>query len=522
MATINFGNTLEIPRDLVTVAQTTDNDILDLGYQCRDAHPYFKFSKSGQTDVYTKIHPNNCTSATNVNVYKYLPTGSIYGDGKVEYLGTGNQNANSLTYNGNTYTCTRTNNVVPSSSIIDVRNYKINMFSKYKPIPYQQSNKLSEQQVNQLFVTGSVGYDFLASSGYSWLNSNDHTVGIKYNPPGIGDWYRLSDFNGYNHNAICPIKNIQPLFRTNGENKLKYTGQILLSIEEILEYPDADNVEYNIFDILKIQGTTAQNTQVGFVFFNKGNNSNAIILTGDNTVYNFINHNYNGEYVSLEDAPWEHEDKVTAYAALFTQNAANKKFVSGQWSSLKNTYGIILLALKNINVGYAEFTFKGPATPSYSMLYFNPQEDSVVSTVASNDIRIIKSVTTNYTINSIGILLNDRYDYEPEDTINFYIAVNYTIYGGNGTTTYSSNKIRKSKGLPISISSSTTSIYKTFTQDQLQDDNYEILIKVSATAYSQFHIPNQDGEYNYIAIRDFDLFEGYYNIRDDQFTVTRN
>lgn len=72
---------------------------------------------------------------------------------------------------------------------------KINIWSKWKPVIVDTPQEITGEQLKA------------AAYGLQWYQSGDSlTYSIKYNPPKLGEnWSRLTDFIGYNHNAVSGL-----------------------------------------------------------------------------------------------------------------------------------------------------------------------------------------------------------------------------------------------------------------------------------------------------------------------------
>lgn len=93
---------------------------------------------------------------------------------------------------------------------------KINKLAKYKPVKVNTQVEITDTQRNGVRFGLTIPLrqmaDIIKSS--PWV----------YNPPVPGtDWCRLTDFIGYNHNAIAPVKvNMPTELKTNGSNLENY------------------------------------------------------------------------------------------------------------------------------------------------------------------------------------------------------------------------------------------------------------------------------------------------------------
>ena len=123
----------------------------------------------------------------------------------------------------------------------------INMWAYYKPIKANTQANLTNAERIQ------------AKHG---LKQNSSTFYIEYDKPSSGWWKRLRDFNGYNHQAVPPIKDT-----TKFNNTISFSGgssgQIVFSPDD-LRNPSA---ELALNEIAIFQ--TYANYYVGVMFYNK-------------------------------------------------------------------------------------------------------------------------------------------------------------------------------------------------------------------------------------------------------------
>ena len=214
---------LETPYNLATLSKATNNPILDLGYQCCDMRPYFKYS-NGTTDYYIAIHPNNVVSGT-INVYEKVLKNI---DGKeydaMVYVGvTSSTSKNSIVYENKTY---QYKNISEN-----IREFFINKWSKYKPIDVGTAHDIqrSDSIEEDFFVRNNCGIEILSTNipfagavnHDSLINSmmedmNNGRFKWLYVPPKPygTSWFRMTDFIGYNKNAINPF--YMDIFNTIG------------------------------------------------------------------------------------------------------------------------------------------------------------------------------------------------------------------------------------------------------------------------------------------------------------------
>lgn len=202
---------LEAPFNLFTLSKATGNPMLDLGYQCSDRRPFFKYQNEDQV-IYTTVHPKNGT-LPEINVFlKELKF--IDGEKRVvmTYQGvTSSVTSNTITFNDVVYTY--------QNIIENIRLYYINKWSRRKPVIGFDMDALTEAEwwkagggidvvnldtigknpyglgdINEMKAVVEVMFSDLEKGAYYWT----------YNPPTDGDWFRMTDFEGYYSNAKSP------------------------------------------------------------------------------------------------------------------------------------------------------------------------------------------------------------------------------------------------------------------------------------------------------------------------------
>ena len=188
-----------LPLSLARVSEVTGNPVLDVGYQCKDSRPYFRFTGGGES-YYTAVHPSSAAAETEVGVYT---RGSVVKDGaehaSMEYAGAGTQSGGTLSYGGGMYTNT-------GAEHEDVRLFLVNKWSKCKPIRYDKKTPLTDAERQGETSDRADGYWYgvrIASQVSSW--DEVHEVPFDYLAPEDGDWMRLTDFSGYDHAAAANL-----------------------------------------------------------------------------------------------------------------------------------------------------------------------------------------------------------------------------------------------------------------------------------------------------------------------------
>lgn len=195
---------LEIPYNLVTLSKATGNPMIDLGYQCSDMRPFFKY-QNGSTVYYTTVNPKNGV-LQEINVYtKYSRNVNGIIQDAMMYQGyTSATTASTITYNGVVYNYTNTYE--------NIRMYYTNMWARYKPVGSSKISELTDAEFQALSYGVSA-----KSSSYAW-ESKTGAQGMledlksgnfywQYTPPQPNsvDYFRMTDFIGYYSKAQSPF-----------------------------------------------------------------------------------------------------------------------------------------------------------------------------------------------------------------------------------------------------------------------------------------------------------------------------
>ena len=213
---------LEEPYNLATLSRATSNPILCAGYQCCDLYPYFKYINN-TTTFYTMISPERLNSQI-VNVYeKYTKNVDGIDYDAMRYIGkTTAANIDSITFDGRIYSYTGEHE--------NIRGFYVNKWAIYKPIntgnekelkqssdfdkdDFVQNNCGLEIRLTPVPTSGATNFDDLIASMLEDLK-NKKFFWI-YNPPKPEkDWFRMTDFLGYNRKAKNPF--YMDIFNTIG------------------------------------------------------------------------------------------------------------------------------------------------------------------------------------------------------------------------------------------------------------------------------------------------------------------
>lgn len=188
-----------LPLSIARVAGVTGNPLIDTMSQCCDVLPYFSFSASGQTTVYTRRNPSTSGAAS---VAVYMSTTSRV-DGEtytaMEMKGTGTQTGATLVYGGVTYT--------NGGGYMNIRQHLVNKWAKYKPQMVNQMTDITDAQRAQgsypygLRVPAIGYFGSIHDSNYAYVGIPGHFVGQS----GY-DCCRLTDFSGYNKMARPDVR----------------------------------------------------------------------------------------------------------------------------------------------------------------------------------------------------------------------------------------------------------------------------------------------------------------------------
>ena len=131
------------------LSSVTGNPMYDVGYQCSDTRPYFKFA-SGSTAYYTTLHPKHAATAKTVSVYSKGAQREGYDT--MSYVGTGSQTGSTLTYAGVAYT----NSGYASEGI---RAFAVNRWAKYKPFRNSAISFASQSACDTARAAAFQGFD---------------------------------------------------------------------------------------------------------------------------------------------------------------------------------------------------------------------------------------------------------------------------------------------------------------------------------------------------------------------------
>ena len=151
---------------------------------------------------------------------------------------------------------------------------KINIWAKYKPVRYNSIKALTEDQRKQCSygILDVQEYDFTQQSvlNQAFENALNRVYSWQYEIPegGVESLYRMLDFDGYNHNAICPL-----FFEDNSPQ----WDKVIVNVGSIL---DAALPQGNIklSDLTEISTIVNANDSTGFgILYKKDNDAVRLI-----------------------------------------------------------------------------------------------------------------------------------------------------------------------------------------------------------------------------------------------------
>src|SRR5574344_1457030 len=143
----NSNGKLTAPLGIASVVQCTGNPMLDVGFQCMDSKPYFKYV-NGSSVVYTTIYPTRNAAAITAGTLIAYTLSSVIKDGitynAMSYLGTiTTATTTTITYNGTVYTWDNSYKVI--------RLFLVNKWSWFKPIAgFTQYEDLTDAQIKSV------------------------------------------------------------------------------------------------------------------------------------------------------------------------------------------------------------------------------------------------------------------------------------------------------------------------------------------------------------------------------------
>ena len=189
------------------LAAVTGNPMYDVGYQCSDTRPYFKFA-SGSAVYYTTLHPKHAATAKTVSVY--TKGAQREGYDTMKYVGTGSQTGSTLNYGGVAYT----NSGYANERI---RAFAVNRWAKYKPFRNSAISFASQSACDTARANAFQGFDAATLCREMTPDSDGRFPHLSYEylAPRAGnaaEMCRMLDFaciegtgKGYYHGAKPPM-----------------------------------------------------------------------------------------------------------------------------------------------------------------------------------------------------------------------------------------------------------------------------------------------------------------------------
>lgn len=128
--------------------------------------------------------------------------------------------------------------------------HAINIYTKHKPVRWNSPAPLTSAQLGALRWGLSLNANPVLSKNYQdpyW----------KYAPPrgrSRSEWYRILDFDGYNHRAISPLQETNITLRDNGQIHIdlstiyNFSQNVEIWPDELFDFPGRDYVGFVLWD----------------------------------------------------------------------------------------------------------------------------------------------------------------------------------------------------------------------------------------------------------------------------------
>jgi hypothetical protein len=215
----NNNGKLTAPIGIASIAQCTGNPMMDLGFQCMDSKPYFRYV-NGSNVVYTTIYPTRNAAAITAGTLIAYTLSSVIKDGitynAMSYLGTiTTATTTTITYNGTVYTWDNSYKVI--------RLFLVNKWSWFKPIAgFTQYEDLTDAQIKSVNDSMEIP---TYQKAYDCLNGVLDGTGVwSYNAPVLGtDTFRLADFIGYDNGAASWFVFVASASQVEGGDRVDFT-----------------------------------------------------------------------------------------------------------------------------------------------------------------------------------------------------------------------------------------------------------------------------------------------------------
>lgn len=231
-----------LPISVARVSKVTGNPMLDIGYLCSDAEPWFSWKSADGTVVYTTAPSSRYQTGSEAILYKMNTNAS--GTVRMDYLGAGTvSSSGTVTLSGKEYAST--------GQHYDLARDDVNKWSKYKPyrLPVERDKPSDITEEDRKAVMFG-----LSVSSYS--DPEDAVTGSwVYDRPAIDDgrWKRLTDFSGYDAKAPAPLFAPQKTYYYNeiAEDRRDFyvgynlggTAGLELQLSDLLEDKDGNPTE---------------------------------------------------------------------------------------------------------------------------------------------------------------------------------------------------------------------------------------------------------------------------------------
>lgn len=158
------------------------------------------------------------------------------------------------------------------------RSTQINKWAKYKPeaIGTYEDIALAQRKSNNFGLVAQSAYTSV-DNFITAVKNGTFNGGWDYTQVADGDWGRLTDFDGYNHNALSPFGSL------NAQNiELRSGVDVVIAAVAPPPVSASDDGQINISDLTgNVDGTTYANYYFGVILWNS---SRTMIATSSNTI----------------------------------------------------------------------------------------------------------------------------------------------------------------------------------------------------------------------------------------------
>lgn len=295
--------------------------------------------------------------------------------------------------------------IMPKNGVFDIgyacsnQHGKINIWSKNKPMTYNKFSDLTEDDKYMLFY------------GLTFTTKNEQPVDAQraqYNPPegGNNGYFRITDFNGYNHNAKCPIKDLSDFLPEQLNPKTYHPNTFAISAYNLFEWDD--NVEITL-DMLP--SLTSTNDYIGVMFVNR-RTKEGIFFTSGTTVGQAIKGiDLQSVQLTLNELKYNRGDAIDVYTISHeTANViASSNLIACRRLDLTEYNGHTSF----ITVGFSlnDLRFNGPDQASATL------PDSI----AYVRINFTRNANGSVTVNQVAVKIDVNYEFSEDGTENYEI-----------------------------------------------------------------------------------------------------